>query len=381
MKFAFCLFEYFPFGGMQRDCVRIAKACVESGSEVTIFTREWEGPKPEGITVKVLPTSGWTNAGKVKRFAEAFQSAMSKEHYDVVVGFNKMPGLDIYYAADPCFFEKAEKKYSFFYRLTSHYRTYAAFEKAVFGEDSKTQILLLSDKEKPIFQKHYQTPDSRFNLLPPGVNPDRCAPIDYAEKRRALREAFSLKEDEKLILFVGSGFKTKGLDRTIKAISDLPPSLLEKTQLWVVGDDDAKSYTPLIQSLHLNKKIYFLGGRHDIPELLWVSDVLSHLAYSENAGLVLVEALVAGLPVLTTDVCGYASHVKEAQGGIVLTSPFNSKNCVEALTALLNHEEPWRSHGIQYGLTADVYSMVETAQNIIATWVKPEDDKTFSRNT
>jgi UDP-glucose:(heptosyl)LPS alpha-1,3-glucosyltransferase len=374
MKLAFCLFEYFPFGGMQRDCVRIAKACVESGADVTIFTREWTGPCPTEITVQVLPTKGWTNAGKAKRFVESFKKAVEHTKFDGIVGFSKMPGLDVYYAADPCFVEKADKKYPFFYKWTKNFRTYAAFEKAVFGADSKTEILLINPKEKEHFKKHYQTQDERFHLLPPGILPDRCAPIDYVEKRRLLREGFSLKDDEKLMLFVGSGFKTKGLDRAIKAMSALPKELLDKTQLWVVGDDDPKPYAKLIHHLRLDKKVFFLGGRHDIPELLWVADVLCHPAYSENTGTVLIEAMVAGLPVITTDVCGYASYVKEAQGGIVLASPFEQRRCAEGLAALLTHPEPWRSQGIQYGLTADLYSMVETAQNLIETLVQKKND-------
>lgn len=370
MKLAFCLFEYFPFGGMQRDCVRIAQACVDSGAEVTIYTREWTGPCPSDITVQVLPTKGWTNAGKAKRFVEAFKKATAHHDYQGVIGFSKMPGLDVYYAADPCFVEKAGKKYPFFYEWTPHYRTYAAFEKAVFDKDSSTEVLMISEKEKTHFQKQYQTPDARFHMLPPGILPDRCAPIDYVEKRRLLREGFSLKDDEKLMLFIGSGFKTKGLDRALKSMAALPPALLDKTQLWVVGDDDAKPYMKLIHSLHLDKKVFFLGGRHDIPELLWVGDVLCHPAYSENTGTVLLEAMVAGLPVLTTDACGYANYVKEAQGGIVLSTPFDLKRCTEGLSALLNHPEPWRSHGIQFGLTADVYSMVDTAQTLIASLVQ-----------
>lgn len=374
MKLAFCLFEYFPFGGMQRDCVRIAQACVDSGADVTIFTREWTGPCPTDITVQVLPTKGWTNAGKVKRFVEAFQKAIVHGGFDGVVGFNKMPGLDVYYAADPCFVEKSGKKYPFFYQWTPHFKTYAAFERAVFSPESKTQVLLISPNEQAHFKKNYQTQDERFHLLPPGIMTDRCAPIDYAEKRRTLREGFSLKQDEKLMLMVGSGFKTKGLDRTIKAMAALPAATLEKTQCWVVGEDDPAPYMKLIKQHKLENKIFFLGGRHDIPELLWVSDVLIHPAYSENTGTVLLEAMVAGVPVLTTDVCGYAHYIKEAQAGIVLSSPFSLKHCTEGLNALLDHPEPWHSHGIQYGLKADLYSMVDTAHALIESVVKTKHD-------
>jgi UDP-glucose:(heptosyl)LPS alpha-1,3-glucosyltransferase len=44
----FCLFKYFPYGGMQRDCLRLARACSKAGYQVNILTINWKGPKPEG---------------------------------------------------------------------------------------------------------------------------------------------------------------------------------------------------------------------------------------------------------------------------------------------------------------------------------------------
>ena len=44
MKLAFCLFKYFPYGGLQRDFVRIARACIERGHTVEAFCLAWQGP-------------------------------------------------------------------------------------------------------------------------------------------------------------------------------------------------------------------------------------------------------------------------------------------------------------------------------------------------
>ena len=64
----------------------------------------------------------------------------------------------------------------------------------------------------------------------------------------------------------------------------------------------------------------FLGGRSDVPRFLLGADLLIHPAYHENTGTALLEALVAGLPVLVTDVCGYAHYIAEADAGRVLPS-------------------------------------------------------------
>ena len=107
MNIAFTLFDYFPHGGLQRDCLKIAQKCSATGHEVTIFSRAWRGVKPEGIVVKTLGCKGWTNVARNQNFITVLLRLLAKSKFDAVVGFNKMPGLDIYFAADPCFEAKA----------------------------------------------------------------------------------------------------------------------------------------------------------------------------------------------------------------------------------------------------------------------------------
>ena len=61
-----------------------------------------------------------------------------------------------------------------------------------------------------------------------------------------------------------------------------------------------------------------------------------HPARSELAGLVIMEAMVSGLPQIVTDHCGYAFHVKAANAGIVLDSPFNQEVLNRSLAQMLS---------------------------------------------
>src|SRR6266516_1446980 len=54
MKIGFVLFDYFPFGGLERDCFRIASLCAEQGHQVTFFTRTWQGEQPAHMKLEVL---------------------------------------------------------------------------------------------------------------------------------------------------------------------------------------------------------------------------------------------------------------------------------------------------------------------------------------
>lgn len=365
MKLAFCLFNYFPHGGLQRDFLRIAEECVRRGHAVDVFTMHWEGEHDPHIKVNVIPVSGWQNHTQAKHFVEQIQSRLKA--YDLVIGFNKMPGLDIYYAADTCYQAKARKKHGFLYRLSSRYQHLVNYEASVFDEKSKTQIFLISPKQQPEFMRYYHTQENRFHLLPPGIAQDRIAPSNAVTIREDTRKEFSIKQKDYLLLMVGSGFKTKGLDRIILGLATLPDEMRKHTRLLVIGKDNASSFKKLAKKLHLSKHIQFLGGRDDVSRFFLAADLLLHPAYNENTGTVLLEAVVSGLPVLTTDVCGFAHYIQEANAGIVLQSPFQQKVFNQTLVEMLTGDQRtlWHENGLNFAKTADIYSLPERAVDLI----------------
>ena len=93
-----------------------------------------------------------------------------------------------------------------------------------------------------------------------------------------------------------------------------------------------------------------------------------HPAYHENTGTVIVEALVAGLPIIFSGICGYAHYVKEAECGIALSEPFNQTEINQALEHLVS-DDVYREQCIQkakyFADHEDLYSMIERAADII----------------
>jgi UDP-glucose:(heptosyl)LPS alpha-1,3-glucosyltransferase len=79
-----------------------------------------------------VPVRGLTNRRRYERFSDWVDSHLAARPADRVVGFNKMPGLDVYFAADPCFEAKARTQRGPLYRLSGRYRHFAAYERAVF---------------------------------------------------------------------------------------------------------------------------------------------------------------------------------------------------------------------------------------------------------
>ncbi len=367
MKLAFCLFKYFPFGGLQRDFLHIAKVCRQRGHEIHVFTMGWEGEPEPGFNLHLIEADGWQNHTRSRSFAAKVQARLAQEHFDLTIGFNKMPFLDMYYAADVCYQTRVREQRSRLYRWLPRFRQLASFEDAVFNRASKTEIMLISPLQQPEFMRFYQTESERFHLLPPGIARDRMAPPNKCEIRQTVRESWQIKTNDLLLLMVGSGFKTKGLDRSLHAFAALPPALKERCQLFVVGKDDPESFQKMARKLRIADKVRFLGGRPDVPDFLYAADLLLHPSYHENTGTVLLEAMIAGLPVLTVDACGYAGYVREADCGAVLPSPFRQDDLNSQLVKMLLSEkrQQWSQNGLAFSRQADIYSLPEKAADLI----------------
>lgn len=357
MKLAFALFTYFPHGGVTRDLISVVQACQKCGYQVRVYAAECRGSVEADIDLHVLTAKGYTNHSKNQEFAKQFGNAVMEFLPDLIIGFNKMPGLDVYYAADICFAQKVCHR-SWLYRITPRCRHYLDFENEVFSKVFSTQILMIAKNQIAVYQKFYGTPQGRMFLLPPGIACNRVLSDDLPIRRRKHRSQWQLDKDDKLMLAIGSGFCTKGLDRTLKAVASLPVHLRDRSYLFVLGDDNATPFIKKARRLGIDSRVKFLNGRDDIPEFLLAADMLVHPAYWENTGTVLLEAMVAGLPVITTDVCGYAHYVRDEGMGEVLESPFSQTALNLGIQRLMEIErEIWWERGRNFAQRADIYDM------------------------
>ncbi|UDG81349.1 Lipopolysaccharide core biosynthesis protein RfaG [Candidatus Profftia lariciata] len=322
MIIALCIYKYFPFGGLQRDFMRIAQTVADHGHYIRIYTYYWHGICPINFELIQVPVKAYTNHSRNNQYFLWVQSHLKQYPVDRIIGFNKMPNLDIYYAGDICYAEKIENKKNFLYKLTKRYKHYLSFEKATFAMGTKTKLLMLTNKQIVDFKKHYSTESERFFILPPSISLDRKYSQHSPNARNIYRKKNGINENDYLVLQVGSDFTRKGVDRTIIAFAALPNNIRCKSVLFIVGQDNNKHYKKLVRKLSGKLNIYLFLGRYDVSELMIAADILLHPAYQEAAGIVLIEAIALGLPVITTSICGYAHYINKACCGIVIQEPY-----------------------------------------------------------
>ncbi|MBI5023319.1 MAG: glycosyltransferase [Candidatus Magasanikbacteria bacterium] len=169
----------------------------------------------------------------------------------------------------------------------------------------------------------------------------RCAQNDKNEIASALP-----RNDNKMVLFVGALDKAhyfKGVDILLDAMKDL------KYKLIIVGDGDLRShYEEKAKKLKMCDRVIFVGRVSDekLSEYYQSADVfvLPSIDKSEAYGMVLLEAMAHGLPVVASNLSGVRSLVGEDRG--LLVEPGNIKELALALTKILSDDENRRVMGL-----------------------------------
>lgn len=367
MKLCFLIYSYFPYGGQQRDLMRLIQEALERGHEARVYTFAWQGETPPAVDLRLVPRRGLGRLAEYRNFTRFLRAELADSGMDLVIGFNKMPLLDVHFAAELCFRAKARSQRGLYYRFTPRYRHFARYEEAVFGAASETEILLLSDLQRRGYLEHYPHCESRLTQLPPGIAPDRHSDVEDAGDSSRLRQELGLGEEDLLILQVGSGFRVKGVDRSLRALAALPEDLRRRCHYLLVGQDRVGRFQRLATGLGIGERISFLSGRKDIMRFFRAADLLLHPAYEESAGYVLLEAAAAGLPVLTTATCGYAAHIQRSGAGEVCPQPFSQDDLNRRLQSMLEilPGGDWSACGRRLGQEMDLFRMpVEALDHI-----------------
>ena len=363
MRLAIAIVTLFPWGGLQRDCLRISRAAKEAGHDVTIFAERSYGELPRDLEVKLLPVRSLTNHGRNRRFSEALRVAIAGS-FDCVVGFDKIPGLDVLYCGNSCY---ADSNRGFWRKLNPRVRGMIALEESCFAPDSRTHVLALAEPQIAGYRRAWGTPPERITMLPPPIDSSRRHPEFRTDgTRERLRAELELAEDTLAFLSIGAWPSTKGFDRVVAALPEF-----KQARLLVCGaalrGREGLALIDQARRLGVADRVSLLGPREDVPQLMAAADLLVHPAREEASGIVIIEAIINGLPVIATEICGFSSHIVLAEAGIVLSGPFNRQAFIDALrrSAEPSVRAVWSAKGVSYGGDPELYAGIDRAVQAI----------------
>ena len=376
MKFALCIHHYFPTGGLQQDFLKLLNECLAHQIDVDIFTTSWQAPFIPKTRLVLIKTRAWCNHKNRLDFSNQCLHYFKKNYYDLIIGFNKQAGLDVYFAGDDCYITILQQTHSRLYHFLSRARTYKKLEASIFTGEKPTHVLFIAPNQWAHYYQNYKTSKHRCTLLPPDCK--MISSPNHFNEAQNLRAQYSANPDDFIVLFVATSFKTKGLRRLLLALASLPPGLQHKTHCWIVGNDNQKPYHRLAKQLKLKIPLSFMGLQTELAPYYTAADLLVHPARHEAAGKVLLEAMVYSNAVLTTGICGYSTYVTQAQAGIVSTMPFNQTTFNQQLSFMLNKTRlaQWQQTATQYTQHQNFKCMHAIAMNTLLMLARQKHSKT-----
>lgn len=188
---------------------------------------------------------------------------------------------------------------------------------------------------------------NKIVVIPLGVDTNHFKPCINRDKRKQILNIFPT-EVSKIVLYVGRLGRYKGVEYLISAFEDLP----EGYGLVIIGEGPKKrELRELSESKAFNNRVLFLNHvpYNELPFYYSAADVfvLPSIDRGEAFGIVAVEAMACGTPVITTELgTGTSYHNIHGKTGLVVP-PKDSKSLAEAIRYIVEHKEEFNEEIIR----------------------------------
>ncbi|MEX1118902.1 MAG: glycosyltransferase family 4 protein [Terrimicrobiaceae bacterium] len=287
-------------GGAEAYLLRLAEGLATAGhAPVLVTSGDW-------------PASAWSHGEMIRlpgstptEFARAFLE--TKNRFDVSLSLERTPGCDVFRAGDGVHaawlkrraaFEPAWK--GFFRRWNPKHGALTMLERQVF--ENCRLIIANSRMVANEITEGFGVSPERIRVIPNGIG----KPLPMIEKTEA-RKALGMDPNIFCALFVGTGWDRKGLALAVKAVDSLPGDSV----LLVAGRGNPMAFQ--------GRSTKFLGPTKNLPAIFAAADVFVLPTYYDPFSNACLEALAAGLPVVTTSANGCSGILVEGKHGNTVT--------------------------------------------------------------
>lgn len=275
-------------GGAEAYLLRFAAEIVRHGHE------------PFLVTTSHWPVERWPYKGVLRlrsRTPAEFASEAIKVDVgcDVVLSLERTPGCDVYRAGDgvhAAWLDRRSRLEPWWRRATRwinpKHGEVLELERKVFDPANTRIVIANSQMVKKDILDHFAFPEDRIHVIYNGI-----VPIAEKADRTAARQLFGISREKFVVLFVGSGWQRKGLATAVKAVESIDDALLV-----VAGRGQPERYP--------SSRVKFLGAVSNLAPVFAAADVFVLPTHYDPFSNACLEALAAGLPVMTTTANGFS---------------------------------------------------------------------------
>jgi glycosyltransferase involved in cell wall biosynthesis len=209
------------------------------------------------------------------------------------------------------------------------------FKKLVLSVPKK--IITVSKANRLLMSRLYPHQAYKITTVYNGIEKSRTH-LDEVQILRIKKEIFAASPQTRIVFSAGALHPRKGYKYLISAFKKISGKI-DNLKLIIAGSGPEKAaLEKLIKNLSLDKKVLLLGQRNDIDKLMQAGDIFVLPSLKEAFGLVILEAMQNGLPVIASDVGGIPEIIETPDQGILIP-PANKNELVKSVSTLLTHPE------------------------------------------
>jgi UDP-glucose:(heptosyl)LPS alpha-1,3-glucosyltransferase len=332
-RIAFLRRRFSPTGGAERYLLRLASGLAALGHHLTLYCEEW--------TPRENPFHGLTKVASNDpvAYAKKIAALPLRDRHDIVFSLERVPGCDLYRAGDGVHADWLAYRQAFHplmgpirTQLRRKNRDLCALEASVFASGGARHVICNSRFVADQITQRFQYPPSRIDIIPNGVPYNQFSTGDRSLGRQALK----LAPHDYVILLVGAGAERKG-----HAIARQAVRLMRKD----IGAKLVIIDTPPPAAM---------------PHIYAAADVFLLPTLYDPFANVTLEALAAGLPVITSAQNGGSEILTDQVNGFILPRADDEKLLVHLLEHLADPDframfrKPAQDLALQYDLTRNL---------------------------
>jgi UDP-glucose:(heptosyl)LPS alpha-1,3-glucosyltransferase len=244
-------------------------------------------------------------------------------------------------------------------------RAVIGIEQRLMKGNGSTCFLPVSSIAMEEFKREYRTLSGKWQIVHPGVDVARFSSPERDACRAEIRSRYGIGADDLLLLFVGMNFEVKGLDAIIVAVAKAREARPDANiKLLVVGRGDKRKYGKIAESLGISQAVVFAGTQHAGLERYYrAADAFTLFSAYDTFGMVVLEAMAAGLPVIVSPNVGAKDLVQDGVNGYILPTPYDVDAAADFIVQLINKEKR-EAMGAAAAQTASMHDWQKLAEKM-----------------
>lgn len=198
--------------------------------------------------------------------------------------------------------------------------------------------------------EHFSIPKDQISVIHHGVDTEAFCPFQEnemgAQVRQTIRSNHGFTDSDVVLLHVGALNARKGIFKTLELMALLKKESFNNIHFLAVGQGDQKIIQSKVEELDIADRVHLVSHTKSIRDYYWASDLFFFPTFYEPFGLVILEALSSGLPVLTTTVAGASELMTNEPMGALFAPESTVETIAEKVTPYLRSAELRQEAGL-----------------------------------